>query len=170
MSIHNLIKSTLLLFTLFAAVGITAGFSPMTDEPVNDPAPAMAKAEAEALGTWISNNGNEKFEIYRKGDKFCGRIIWTKHDEKTGMELLDEHNPDPEKREQPIVGLEILYDFVYRGNGVYAHGRVYDPGSGKTYKCKIKVDGNTAKVRGYILMPLLGRTETAHRVFDSAGR
>lgn len=118
-----------------------------------------------ALGVWISDNGNEKFEIYKKGDLYYGKIVWVKYDTLHGGDkLVDTMNPDPEKRDDSIVGLEILSGFKYKGKGVWTAGRVYDPGSGKTYKCRIKVYGDTAEVRGYILVPLLGRTETAHRV------
>lgn len=39
-------------------------------------------------------------------------------------------------------------------------GKVYDPESGNEYKAKMTlVDNKTLKLRGYILIPLLGRTE-----------
>ena len=151
------INAILLVFFLFTVMGFTN---------INDPDLDVAEEETVAMGTWISDNGNEKFEIYKRGDKYYGKIVWTNHKERLGFALLDEHNPDPSKRDKPIIGLEILTDFVYKGKGVYTHGKVYDPGSGHTYKCKIKAEGNTAKVRGYIFVPLLGRTETAHRIID----
>lgn len=40
-----------------------------------------------------------------------------------------------------------------------------DPNSGKTYSCKLKlVDADTLKVRGYIGISLIGRTETWKRL------
>ena len=44
---------------------------------------------------------------------------------------------------------------------------VYDPDSGKTYKCKLKlIDHNTLEIRGYIGISLLGRSETWTRRTD----
>jgi uncharacterized protein (DUF2147 family) len=57
-----------------------------------------------------------------------------------------------------------LDGFDYAGEGKWKNGRVYDPNSGKTYKCKLTlVDENTLELRGYIGISLLGRTETWSR-------
>ena len=119
--------------------------------------------EEQYLGVWMGDNGEERFEIYKKGDKYFGKIIWTAYDDLHGQGLVDSKNPDPEKRTQSLIGLDILLDFELNNNGVL-NGRVYDPGSGNTYKCRIKLEGDKAEVRGYILVPLLGRTEIAYRV------
>jgi uncharacterized protein (DUF2147 family) len=51
--------------------------------------------------------------------------------------------------------------FTYSGEGKWKSGRIYDPNSGKTYKCKVTpVNENTLELRGYIGFSLLGRTET----------
>jgi len=40
-----------------------------------------------------------------------------------------------------------------------------DPENGKDYKCRITIaDDGTLKVRGYIGLPALGRTQTWHPV------
>lgn len=157
-------RLTVILLVLAAGYAFT-GFVRIND-PVRLTDADIRAAEEEAVGVWISNNGNEKFEIFRRDDKFYGKLIWMKHVAETGQQLFDINNPDPELRDRKVVGLELLYDFSYKGKGTYSNGKVYDPSSGNTYKCRIRVEGNTAKVRGYILVPLLGRTETAHRVFN----
>jgi len=44
-------------------------------------------------------------------------------------------------------------------------GTVYDPTKGSNYKCTITLKGNdTLDLRGYIAIPLLGRTEKWSRV------
>ncbi len=116
------------------------------------------------MGLWISNNGKEKFEIYKKGGHYYGKIVWTSYKTLHEGTLLDLKNPDPVKRDHSIIGLEILTGFQYKGGGTYVSGNVYDPGSGNTYKCRIRVEGNTARVRGYVLMPLFGRTAIVHRI------
>ena len=45
-------------------------------------------------------------------------------------------------------------------NGAWKGGRTYDPENGKTYRSSMKLGGDgSLRVRGYIGIPLLGRTE-----------
>ena len=76
-----------------------------------------------------------------------------------GAERRDDRNPDPTKRQVPIIGLELLSDYAYEGNRW--RGRIYDPESGKIYASTMHVaaDGRL-KMRGYIGMPMFGRTQS----------
>ena len=50
------------------------------------------------------------------------------------------------------------------GDGAWSGGFIYDPNSGKTYRGKIKLtDPDTLRLRGYIGISLLGRTEVWKR-------
>ena len=50
-------------------------------------------------------------------------------------------------------------------NGTWVNGRIYDPASGSTYTCQLALDGDDrARLRGYVGIPLLGRTTTWTRV------
>ena len=70
-------------------------------------------------------------------------------------------------RERLLTGLELFRGFSYDGDGRWTGGTIYDPNSGKTYRCIITwLDKDTLKVRGYIGVPMLGRTETWSRVPD----
>jgi uncharacterized protein (DUF2147 family) len=52
-----------------------------------------------------------------------------------------------------------VWDFVYDGEGVWEDGDIYDPKSGKTYSCYMKLQSmDKLKVRGYIGISLIGRT------------
>jgi uncharacterized protein (DUF2147 family) len=47
----------------------------------------------------------------------------------------------------------------------YNSGKVLDPKNGKTYKCFIVLESkNKLKIRGYIGLPLIGRTQYWYRV------
>lgn len=61
---------------------------------------------------------------------------------------------------QPIVGLTIISG-MKRDGDKYAGGQILDPGNGKTYRSTIEMidGGKKLKVRGYIGMPMLGRTQ-----------
>ena len=60
-----------------------------------------------------------------------------------------------------IKGLKLIKRLVLR-NGRYRNGRILDPRNGSWYKitCQLVEGGSRLKVRGYILLPLFGQTET----------
>jgi uncharacterized protein (DUF2147 family) len=124
--------------------------------------------EADAiLGVWLTADGKARVEISRQEGKYNGRIIWLKEPVKNGKEVVDDKNPDEKLRDRPVLGISLMRDFVYDEENVWAGGRVYDPESGNDYKGKIHlVDEKTLDLRGYVLIPLFGRTETWTRVLD----
>ncbi len=66
-----------------------------------------------------------------------------------------------ERHNQPVVGMTILWG-VKKDGEVWDGGHILDPNNGKIYKVKLtpKDNGGKLDVRGYIGMPLLGRTQT----------
>jgi uncharacterized protein (DUF2147 family) len=117
-------------------------------------------------GTWLSGDGDGWIEITLAGDGLSGVIKGSPNDDEERPDK-DEKNPDAALRERPLTGLELFGDFSYDGDGRWSGGTIYDPNSGKTYRCIITwVDADTLKVRGYIGVPMLGRTETWTRVAD----
>lgn len=61
---------------------------------------------------------------------------------------------------KPVIGMTILKNLSKDGKE-WNGGTIMDPDNGKTYKCKIEVVENGArlKVRGFIGVSLLGRTQ-----------
>ena len=116
------------------------------------------------LGVWIPKKGDSRIKIEKIGSKYFGKVIWLKNpnEEGTNTPDTDDKNPDPALRAVPILGLRIMKDFEYEGDGVFKSGNIYDPNKGKTYCGKITiVDNNTLDLRGSICgFSLLGRTET----------
>lgn len=108
------------------------------------------------LGVWFNEEKDAKIKVYEENSKYYGKIVW----HKTGEEIspYDEHNPDPELQKRKKLGLIILNDFEY-DDGQWEDGTIYDPKTGKTYSCvvKMKKDG-ILNVRGYIGISLIGRT------------
>jgi uncharacterized protein (DUF2147 family) len=120
----------------------------------------LALAQDQLEGNWFSDSGNAKINIYKgKDSRFYGKIVWLKEPLRNGKPKVDEKNPESSRRNQPILGLEILRGFEKDGNE-YEDGTVYDPKSGKTYSGKIKLKGNKLDMRGYIGISLIGRTTT----------
>lgn len=122
----------------------------------------------DVVGLWLSEEKNGKVEIFEKEDgTFAGRTRWLLSPRgEANPPTKDVKNPDITKRNRPVVGLEIMYGFEFK-NGQWVNGKIYDPRSGKTYQAKMKLkagDSNTLLFRGYVGIPLLGRTTTWTRV------
>ena len=122
---------------------------------------AVSAAEGDhLLGLWFNQEKDAKIEIYKCGDKFCGKIVWLEEpNEEDGTPKIDDENPDEDLQSRPIMGLNILADFVYVENDTWEDGEIYDPKSGKTYSCYMKLETEKKlKVRGYIGFSLIGKT------------
>lgn len=120
-----------------------------------------ASANDKVIGNWYSEDKEAKIEIYKEGDKFFGKIVWLKEPKNAeGKDKTDKNNPDEAKRSKKIVGMKMLWDFVYDEDNVWEDGKIYDAKSGKTYSCKMTLseDGDTLEVRGYIGFSMFGRT------------
>jgi len=112
------------------------------------------------LGEWLTADGKARVLIYRCEKLYCGKIVWLKEPLKEGKEAVDDKNPDENLRTQPVVGLVIVRDFEFDGEDEWTGGKVYDPESGDTYSGKMTLlEDGTLKLRGYILIPLFGRSE-----------
>lgn len=63
------------------------------------------------------------------------------------------------RRNRPSLCLTILRGLVF-SKGKYRNGRILDPRNGKEYRINIKVikGGRALELRGYVGLPLLGRT------------
>ena len=134
---------------------------------------AQAAVTGDAiLGLWQTENGKAQIEIYRCQERYCGRIaalkepVYPVDDERgmAGQSKVDRENPDASLRTRPLLGLELLSGFVYGGGGVWQDGHIYDAEKGKTYQCKLTLEGDKELlVRGFIGFSLIGRTTHWHR-------
>ena len=125
---------------------------------------AFAQKNDDIVGKWLNATGEGQIFIYKKADKYFGKLGWIKFpNDENGKAKTDVKNPDPTLRSRPELNLELLKNFTYN-DGTYVDGTIYDPKSGKTYSCKMTLKGNVLKVRGYIGISLLGRTEVFTRV------
>lgn len=121
--------------------------------------------EASPVGLWKNiddQTGKPKalIRITESNGEFRGKI------EKLFREPGEEQNPKCEqcedaRKDQPIIGMTILTGLKQEG-GEYAGGQILDPANGKVYKSKMRLSdgGKKLDVRGYIGVPMLGRTQT----------
>jgi uncharacterized protein (DUF2147 family) len=124
-------------------------------------------AEADlVIGNWLVQDKKAKVQIFKRSNKYFGKLVWLKEpNNEQGKPKLDKENPEENQRSRPILGLELLRDFVYDEDLVWEDGEIYDPKNGKTYSCKmtLSADGRTLDVRGYIGISLIGRSQTWSR-------
>lgn len=81
----------------------------------------------------------------------------------TNPRKTDSRNPDASLRGRPLCGLDVGTGFRQVDANHLVGGHLYDPVSGKTYSGSAVSDGDEVKLRGYIGISWLGRTEIWHR-------
>ena len=126
-------------------------------------ASAVLAAPLSAEGQWVTVDDDGKtassvVEIYARGKKLYGKIV----------QLINPQEKDPKctacegaKKNQPILGMEILRDFERDGDDEWSGGHILDPRNGTEYRCYLELQegGRKLKVRGYVGIALLGRTQ-----------
>jgi uncharacterized protein (DUF2147 family) len=114
----------------------------------------------DVAGVWLNASAKGKVQIYRENGKYFGKIVWLREPlNEKGLPKRDAMNPSAALKSQPLVGLVILRELVFK-DGEWTDGRIYDPENGKEYKCYLRMkDPNTLLLRGYIGISLMGRTE-----------
>ncbi len=113
------------------------------------------------IGIWLVQDSLSKVKIEKENGKFIGKIVWLREPTaKNGKPKVDTKNPDVAMQGRPLLGLQLLTNFVFDSDNVWNDGDIYDPHSGKTYSCKITLkDNNVVEIRGYVGISLFGRTE-----------
>ena len=129
---------------------------------------SVAHAQASPVGLWntISDRDGKPtavVEIRMVGSELSGVV----------RALLVAADPDDsicgkctdDRKGQRVVGMEILRHMHADGDGQWSGGEVLDPENGKRYRATLKlVDGGQKLVlRGYIGLPLFGRSQSWER-------
>ena len=119
-------------------------------------------------GFWhsIDDRTGEKLSIVeiRKGadGRYHGKIAY-RYPVPGGVALTHCTKCPPPYTNQPIVGLEFFSGFKQdeKNPNLYVDGRVLEPKSGKIYKGKanLSADGKRLRLRGYVGVSALGRTQ-----------
>lgn len=105
-------------------------------------------------GKWVTidDESAEKksiVEIFEKDSKIYGKIV--KIFTKTGEDpdpVCDQCDSKDSRFKKKIIGMEIIQDLEKSGSE-YSNGTILDPENGKVYRCKIWVEEDGLKVRGY---------------------
>jgi len=126
---------------------------------------AFGAGPGNVLGLWKTDGGDSQLELFRCGEKICGKIVWLKvpdyidsRDGPVGKTKVDRKNPDPALRNRPILGLQVMKGLTAKGDKRWENGTCYDPETGKSYKCKMHLASpDRLELRGYIGISLIGR-------------
>lgn len=123
---------------------------------------SLARADADPTGFWtiVHDDGKTEkaiIEIVNDRGTLRGKIVKSVNSKAS--------NPKCEKcsgakKDKPMLGLEILWGLKKDGNE-WSGGRILDPENGNEYRCYLEVvdGGKRLKVRGYLGIALLGRTQ-----------
>lgn len=114
-----------------------------------------AVGQDRVIGKWktIDDSTGEPrsiVDVYERGGKVYGKI--TKLYRKPGEDpdpVCDDCETDNPRFMKKIIGMEIMEGLV-KDDQEYGGGFILDPENGKVYRCKIWVEDNQLKVRGYI--------------------
>jgi len=126
-------------------------------------APTAWAQDDSPFGQWVTDGGLSRVELYACGAELCGRIVWLQEPlEENGTPKVDDKNENEALRSRALMGLNLIVGFVPNGRpGRWKNGTIYNPEDGKTYQCIMRLeDTNTIVVRGYVLLPIFGRTQT----------
>lgn len=123
-----------------------------------------AQKADDVLGLWLTDEGKARIQIYKEAGKYNGKIVWLKDPNNPGgTPKLDKENSDKALQKRPVMGLDLVRGFTF-DDGLWEDGEIYDPESGKTYSCRMKLKGDKLEVRGFIGMAMFGRTVVWTRV------
>jgi uncharacterized protein (DUF2147 family) len=121
------------------------------------------------LGTWqtiddVSGKPKAIIQIEENNDQtISGRIVKIFNTDNKNPSQLCLHCLG-EKKNQPLIGMVIMESLKQskESKNAWINGQILDPQNGKTYHCNIQLteNGQQLNVRGYIGLPLLGRTQT----------
>ncbi len=110
------------------------------------------------LGVWLNAEQDGYIKIYKKAKTFEGIVVGGVNPDDANR--VDINNPDPARRNRSLLGLIILRGFDFNGTNRWTGGQLYDPNNGKTYQGSLElIDGDKLALRGYVGIPLFGRTE-----------
>jgi uncharacterized protein (DUF2147 family) len=134
------------------------------------PATGSARSDGAPAGLWHTiddNTGKPRAEIRieLRGNQLVGIVVRSLVPGEEGDKLCDKcpgarHN-------QPLIGMAILTGLTRDKSNplLWTGGEVLDPDAGKVYKARVEVakDGQSLKMRGFIGMAMLGRTQIWRR-------
>ena len=106
---------------------------------------------ANPEGVWSMTNGKVTVSVDECGGNLCATIVGLKEpiSKIDGKPKVDRENPDPAKRQRPLIGLSILIGMKPAGDNLWK-GAIYNPADGRTYSATVSQNGDQMKVKGCV--------------------
>lgn len=115
-------------------------------------------------GYWLTKSQRGVIHIKpcdENTEALCGSLYWIID----GGLQYDVHNPNEELRSRPLCGLELVTDFKPHNEKFWTDGKIYKADDGDTYNASMQIiPPNRLEVRGYIGVPLFGKSQIWTRV------
>ena len=125
---------------------------------------AYAQIIDPTIGTWktIDDKTNQPaslIKIEEINGQLEGTIIKT-FPKPNETSLITCNLCKDDRKDKPIIGMKIMTGLKRDSTGAWSGGTILDPKEGEIYKVKLTTeDGKKMDVRGYVGVPLLGRTQ-----------
>lgn len=129
-------------------------------------------ASPSPVGYWktiddVTGKPKAIVEIWQDKASLYGKITKLFHENDLQESTLCRSCPG-NKRNQPLIGLVILEKLKKNQDNaaLWTNGEILDPKTGKIYNSNVAItaDGQKLNVRGYLGIPMFGRTQTWIRV------
>jgi len=126
------------------------------------PSVALAQGASSAVGLWKSVDDETKqakslIRIVEQDGTLTGRVekILTDKPDAKCDKCTDE------RKDKPVQGMTIISGMKKDGDG-WGGGEILDPNNGKVYRSQMKLveGGRKLEVRGYVGVPMFGRSQT----------
>jgi uncharacterized protein (DUF2147 family) len=133
--------------------------------PVGLVAQAPAVRADDILGIWESDTRSLKLRMVKAADGYNAHILWgNRVVEADGTTFKpDTKNPDPALRSRSIQNIVMISGLVWEKDE-WTGGTLYDPSSGRSYRCKVAMKNGQLQMRGYMGFSLMGRTVVMNRI------
>lgn len=104
----------------------------------------------------VNNDGVEvaTVRIDENNDAFSAKVI--SFGPASGTKYC--HNCTGIKKGKSLLSIDIFWDLISLG-GHYGNGTILDPGTGKEYDLVVYPHGEQLEVRGYLGVPLFGKSQ-----------
>lgn len=116
---------------------------------------ALAGQAQSIVGKWKTiddetDKPKSVVEIVERNGKYYGKVVRLFRTAAEDQDpVCDKCPTDDDRYKKKIIGMEILRNLI-KDDDEYSEGTIIDPNNGKIYRCKVWLEGNNLKLRGYL--------------------
>jgi uncharacterized protein (DUF2147 family) len=116
---------------------------------------ALAAPTRDPSGTWLTEDERARIRVEKCGpsqDRVCAYVVWMKAAEgEDPAAKRDSKNPDPKKRNRPVLGHQLMMGLAANEDGRYV-GKIYNNEDGKSYDVTVwSEQPGTLNVKGCLI-------------------